>query len=130
MFGAKNNVTINALQNEVDNLNEIIERKNDKIQDLERENLKNKEDLNREKLELESEKKILLNELDTKISYAVKKQQAENNILKQENAVLLEKNKILEKAFENMGFDVKDMKDILNKLVDGIVGKNVVNIVK
>jgi hypothetical protein len=37
---------------------------------------------------------------------------------------------ILTKAFENLGFDVKDMKDILNKLVDGIVGKNTVHVVK
>lgn len=28
------------------------------------------------------------------------------------------------KAFENLGFDVKDMKDILNKLVDGLIAKN------
>ena len=29
-----------------------------------------------------------------------------------------------------MGFDVKDMKDILNKLVDGIVSKNEINVIK
>lgn len=37
---------------------------------------------------------------------------------------------ILNKAFENLGFDVKDMKDILNKLVDGIVSKNTIQLVK
>lgn len=37
---------------------------------------------------------------------------------------------ILTKAFENMGFDVKDMKDILNKLVDWVVSKNTVQLVK
>lgn len=34
------------------------------------------------------------------------------------------------KAFENLGFDVKDMKDILNKLVDGLIAKNEIKLVK
>lgn len=37
---------------------------------------------------------------------------------------------ILTKAFENLGFDVKDMKAILDKLVDGIVSKNTIQLVK
>lgn len=37
---------------------------------------------------------------------------------------------ILTQAFKNLGFDVKDMKDILNKLVDGIVSKNQIQLVK
>jgi predicted nuclease with TOPRIM domain len=37
---------------------------------------------------------------------------------------------MLNKAFENLGFDVKDMKDILNKLVDGVVSKNTIQLVK
>jgi hypothetical protein len=37
---------------------------------------------------------------------------------------------MLTKAFENLGFDVKDMKDILNKLVDGVVSKNQIQLVK
>ena len=31
---------------------------------------------------------------------------------------------IYREAFSNLGFDVRDMKDILNKLVDGLVTKN------
>lgn len=44
----------------------------------------------------------------------------------------IQKSKIemYEKAFENLGFDVKDMKEILNKLVDGIVSKNTIQLVK
>lgn len=34
----------------------------------------------------------------------------------------------LEKAFETLGFDVKDMKDILNKVVDAVVAKHENNI--
>lgn len=37
---------------------------------------------------------------------------------------------ILTQAFKNLGFDVKDMKEILNKLVDGIVSKNQIQLVK
>lgn len=36
---------------------------------------------------------------------------------------------ILTKAFENLGFDVKDMKEILNKLVDGVVSKNQIQLI-
>ena len=68
--------------------------------------------------------------MQTRINQAIEAKVAENNTLKEENAVLKSKVDILEKAFENMGFDVKDMKEILNKLVDGIVSKNTVNIVK
>ena len=50
--------------------------------------------------------------------------------LKLENGNYKKEVEILTKAFQNLGFDVKDMKDILNKLVDGIVSKNTVNIVK
>lgn len=37
---------------------------------------------------------------------------------------------MLTKAFEGLGFDVKDMKDILEKLVDGLVAKNQIQILK
>lgn len=47
-----------------------------------------------------------------------------------ENGVLTKEVEILRKAFANMGFEVKDMKEILNKLVDGVVSKNTINVVK
>ena len=78
----------------------------------------------------ESEKRITQNEIKIKINEAVAEKEKENNSLKEKNAVLTEKVSILEKAFENMGFDVKDMKEILNKLVDGIVSKNEINVIK
>ena len=37
---------------------------------------------------------------------------------------------ILEKAFENLGFDVKDMKEIIGKLADGLIAGSKVNILK
>lgn len=39
-------------------------------------------------------------------------------------------NNLLTKAFENMGFDVKDMKGILDKLVDGLISKNEIKVIK
>lgn len=78
----------------------------------------------------ESDKRIQDREIKVKISEAVEEKDKENNTLKQTNAVLLKEVEILKKAFENMGFDVKDMKDILNKLVDGIVSKNEIKLVK
>lgn len=82
------------------------------------------------KIDFASEKRILEAELKIKINDAVVQKDTENNILKQENAVLKARVEVLEKAFENMGFDVKDMKDILNKLVDGIVSKNTIQLVR
>lgn len=82
------------------------------------------------KKDFESDKRILKAEQQIEINKAVSNKEKENITLSQENAVLKEKVAILEKAFENMGFDVKDMKEILNKLVDGIVSKNTVNVIK
>lgn len=78
----------------------------------------------------ESEERLAENEFVIRLSKATRKKEEENIELKEENAVLKSKVEILEKAFENMGFDVKDMKDILNKLVDGIVSKNGINVIK
>lgn len=45
-------------------------------------------------------------------------------------SVALKEVDILTTAFKNLGFDVKDMKSILNKLVDGLIAKNQINLVK
>jgi hypothetical protein len=50
--------------------------------------------------------------------------------LQKDNSVLEKEKEILTKAFENMGFDVKDMKSILDKLVDGLVSKNEISVIK
>ncbi len=71
---------------------------------------------------------------DTSVREAV---EAVTDKLKQENTTLrIEKERasdraaMLEKAFENLGFDVKDMKDILSKLVDGLIAKHEINVIK
>lgn len=86
-------------------------------------------EINQLKADFASQKKIYEAEYVVKLNEATQAKVEENNKIKQENAVLLEKVNILEKAFENMGFDVKDMKEILNKLVDGIVDKNKINVI-
>ena len=87
-------------------------------------------ELKQVKKDFESDKRILEAELQTKINKAVEEKDKEINKVNSENSVLRKEVEILEKAFENMGFDVKDMKEILNKLVDGIVSKNEINVIK
>lgn len=83
----------------------------------EREDYKKVIEILEERQELELEKKT--SELNSQIQ-----------TLKLEKGNLAKEVEILTKAFENMGFDVKDMKEILNKLVDGIVSKNQIQLVK
>lgn len=68
--------------------------------------------------------------LKLKIEQATRDKELENDKLKLQVAVCEKENQILKEAFKNMWFEVKDMKSILDKLVDGIVWKNIVNIVK
>lgn len=68
--------------------------------------------------------------LDVKLHEKTKELKAEISKLTTENNNYKKEVEILTKAFENMGFDVKDMKEILNKLVDGIVSKNSIQLVK
>jgi len=93
------------------------------------------------KFNLEKEKKDLVYSIDRLKEEAKLSKEMQNSLTEAKIAEkLLEQkleaekakaeNEILRKAFENMGFDVKDMKDILNKLVDGVVSKNEINIIK
>ena len=78
----------------------------------------------------ESKERISKDELKIKINEAIANTETENTKLKEENAVLKKEISIIEKAFDNMGFDVKDMKGILEQLVKAIVSKNEIKIVK
>lgn len=77
-----------------------------------------------------SEKRIAEHEHEMKIQKALKQEQDKRIGIETQNAVLKKEVEILEKAFENMGFDVKDMKEILNKLVDGLIAKNEIKVLK
>lgn len=97
--------------------------KTERIKELE-------EQLKMERREFNSKSKILEAELNTRVTAAIADEKAKNDELKLNNAVLRKQVEILEKAFENMGFDVKDMKEILNKLVDGVIAKGQIQLLK
>lgn len=90
----------------------------------------NERELKNRQEDFDSKVRILNNEILKKVDEAVKEKINENFSLKEENTSLKKEVSILQRAFENMGFDVKDMKDILNKLVDGVISKNTVNVIK
>lgn len=99
------------------------------------ENLKNRiKELEKKIYNFEEDQKIILArkdaEVETKVYEATKDLKEKLSEITMENNSNKKEVEILTKAFENLGFDVKDMKDILNKLVDGIVGKNTVHVVK
>lgn len=111
-----------------------VKKLNDYISKLETQRNDERETHKKEINNLKEDYTIILNrkdaELDVKISESTKiltkdlaKSEAEASNAKKEV-------EILTKAFENLGFDVKDMKDILNKLVDGIVAKGTIQLVK
>lgn len=81
-------------------------------------------------LDHKAELKRLNDSVDSKVIDKTKELAANNMALKISESNLKKETEILTQAFENLGFDVKDMKDILNKLVDGIVSKNQIQLVK
>jgi hypothetical protein len=105
---------------------ELVKISNGLNKDLER--LQQKHD-SLEK-DFESEKRILESELKMRINEATLELKAKNQKLETEKSIALAEVDILRKAFENLGFDVKDMKEILGKLVDGIISKNKINVIK
>lgn len=137
---------------ESDHKKEILELKSDhdrKIEELNRKHLFSVEDVSRqakfkyedleyttkqqiEQLKTENSKIRKLSEDEKKIYEEGLKNKYEADLreLTTQKEVADQKIVYLEKAFENLGFDVKDMKDILNKLVDGLVSKNEINIIR
>lgn len=131
---------------------EMLELKRDhdrNIEDLNRKNLFSLEDASRaarfkyeeqeyktkqviEKLESQKASIVKLSEEEKKIfeEGLKNKYDADLRELTTQKEIAEQKILYLEKAFENLGFDVKDMKDILNKLVDGLVSKNEINIIR
>lgn len=101
---------------------EKIDEKNDEIKELYKSIENQEKDFN-----------ILLDlkdaEIKVKILNATEVLRKEIEKLTIENGSFKKENEILNKAFENLGFDVKDMKGILDKLVDGIVSKNTIQMI-
>ena len=83
---------------------------------------------------LKTQVQDLENKLKETSELAVKEREVEikeqTADLKLKNGVLESENTILKEGFKNMGFDVKDMKNILDKLVEGVISKNEINVIK
>jgi phage regulator Rha-like protein len=104
-----------------------------KVEELEKEIYNLERDHNKDLSNLRKDCEIIIArkdaEVDVKIAQAtaeLKKELAEKTA---ECSNYKKETEILTKAFENLGFDVKDMKDILNKLVDGVVSKNQIQLI-
>lgn len=71
-------------------------------------------------------------QLKTKLNLEAETQSLRNQVirLEHEKKTLQSEVTMLREAFKSLGFDVKDMKELLNKLVDGVVSKNTVNVIK
>lgn len=82
--------------------------------------------MNREKAE--SDMSILRSELASQIREQTAGLQKDLSDMREKKGIVEAQNAVYKSAMENMGFDVKDMKEILNKLVDGIVSKNEIKV--
>ncbi len=113
-------------EKEIKELGEIIEG-------LEKDKETMREDHKREVTNLEADNKVLLDrkeaEVETKVAVATKELNEKIGTLTIEKNNAVQKAEILETAFKNLGFDVKDMKGILNKLVDGLIAKNQIQLI-
>ena len=83
---------------------------------------------------LKSENEALKRSRDAEIATMVAEETLEQTkeimLLSSENAAYKKEIEVMRSAFENMGFDVKDTKEVLMKLVDGISQKNSINVIK
>lgn len=117
-----------------DGENKEVKTLKEEIQYLRKSHAEEVEHLNKEKINLEKDNEIIVKrkdlELSNKIEEATRKFKDELATTKMDLNNKAKEVEILTKAFENLGFDVKDMKEILNKLVDGIVSKNTIQLVK
>ena len=90
-------------------------------------------DLKKENLNLAKDHEILIKREEAK--QEAKLIEATAKLNKEIQELTISKNnsekecEILTKAFENLGFDVKDMKSILDKLVDGLIAKNQIQMI-
>lgn len=103
---------IQSLKKEIDTLIDNHARKIDQL----------KED---NKIAIEREKAST----DVQIHKATESLKDENLKLTIAKSKAEQEAEILTTAFKNLGFDVKDMKNILDKLVEGLVAKNQIQII-
>jgi predicted RNase H-like nuclease (RuvC/YqgF family) len=131
IFGKSNSQEVKDLKTEVSRLEKVIDKRDEKYEEDQR---KLRDDHIKEIENIKKDNEIILARKDAEVDVKISKATAENTKqiakLELENGNYKKEAEILTKAFNNLGFDVKDMKDILNKLVDGIVSKNIIQLVK
>lgn len=114
---------ITRLQKELKDYKKQVEKD---IEEINYENDKNVENIIEDyKIKIERKDQEVENKIHTatkELKEKIEKLTIENNNNKKEV-------EIMTTAFKNVGFDVKDMKAILDKLVDGVVSKNTIPIV-
>ena len=115
---------------ELEYLQGKIKRKDQKIDELKEEIRLINNAIERDSMLLSSKEDTREDQIRVRINKETREKEKEIIDLKEKNIELKTRNEILEKAFQNMGFDVKDMKGILDKLVEALVTKNEINIVK
>lgn len=133
--------TISKLQQIVDNIEKKkeqekedqrkeLEKKVDYItgqnKDLEANLIQARKDLEKVNSQFSNYKK----EEDLRLREITIQAEEKNNEARIEVAQHKVRSEVLEKAFENMGFTVKDMGDKFDKLLDGIVSGNKINVIK
>ncbi len=123
MFGNKNTQDTEVLKK----VKNDVEKLEKKLEILEEEHYREVDNLKKDHaLEMRRAESAI----DVKVSEKAKADREKIAKLELENGNYKKEVEILTKAFENLGFDVKDMKAILNKLVDGVVSKNTIQLVK
>lgn len=123
MFGNKNTQDTEVLKK----VKNDVEKLEKKLEILEEEHYREVDNLKKDHaLEMRRAESAI----DVKVSEKAKEDRLKIAKLELENGNYKKEVEILTKAFENLGFDVKDMKAILNKLVDGVVSKNTIQLVK
>lgn len=131
--GLKNQPEIETLRKELADKNTEVDTLNQEIKDFESETETNEEQIEKLSEQIkEKDRKIVRLESDNDLAI----REATNELKDQIGKLTTEKNnaekevEILRTAFKNLGFDVKDMKEIMSKLVEGVVAKNTVNVIK
>lgn len=119
---------------EIKSLQKIIKNHDEHVYDLNRSNRLTVEGYDSRIEQLKAEHAIALATVEANQENhtyeATKKLREENTRLSIENGNVKAENKVMEAAFKNMGVDVKDMKSILEKMVDGLVSKNTINVIR
>lgn len=114
--------------------NLVTKNNSSEVEELKRNHRLEIEDIRRDFENRITDAQLIVERAEDKAELVLEQKTSELNsqiqTLKLEKGNLAKEVEILTKAFENMGFDVKDMKEILNKLVDGIVSKNQIQLVK